>query len=117
VKKFFMHINFLPHVPLALISPALALLSFSFHPTFAQDISPRLKAGSRLSAPASTGAALRTDGLIITPHLTRGGKLSAQLVKNENGRLAAIANLSLSVERAFSGRSHLIRLAQWITLD
>lgn len=111
-----MHINFHRHALLALMFVALAMLSFPGHPTFAQDTSPRQKAGSHLSAPASNSVVLRTDRLIITPHFTRGGKLSAQLANHEHGRLAAMANLALSVERELSGRSHLIRLAQSMTI-
>lgn len=56
------------------------------------------------------------EHLIITPHPSRGGKLSAQLAKGSSSRLSALASVPLSVERKLSERSHLLRLERPITL-
>ncbi len=106
---------------LVLISAALAVLYFCSSPLLAQSVGPRLKAGSQLNTMAGRSPAAQTnariDRLIVTPHLTHGGKLSAQLANQEHGRLAAIASVPLSVERTLSGRSHLIRLVQPVSID
>ena len=106
---------------LAVLAAALVCLSVHSLPSFSQTVSLRLKAGSQRNTSAGTvptaESAAQVDRLIITPHLTRGGKLSAQLANQEHARLAAIANVPLAVERALSGRSHLIRLAQPVSVE
>ena len=97
---------------------ALALLAES--PAFAQSVQANqshLKAGSRLPAAATFSAPPVVERLIITPHPARGGKLSAQLANGEHGRLSAMADRPLSVERKLSGRAHLIRLDKPVSVN
>lgn len=54
--------------------------------------------------------------LIITPHSTRGGKLSGQLINQNASRLSSLANVSFSVERKLSGRAHLLKLERPVSL-
>ena len=105
----------------ALFVFALTLLFFLSTPSLSQSPEPRLKAG--LPSVAITGAsspshpAAQVGRLIIKLHPTRGGKLRAQLAHQEHGRLSALASASLSVERSLSGNSHLLRLAQPLSID
>ena len=106
----------------ALLSASALALAFCGNSSLAQSTGqqfsgPQLKAGSRLSPQASTPSVTTVDRLIITPHLQRGGKLSAQLANLENGRLASIANVPLNVERQISGRAHLIRLEKPVSVE
>ncbi len=105
----------------SLLSAVLVCLSVHTLPSHSQSSGQQLKAGSRLSAATSTSSSAQSAApvhrLIITPHPTRGGKLSAQLANQEHGRLAAIASVPLAVERALSGRSHLVRLAQPVSIE
>lgn len=107
--------------PQTVISSVAFILAFL--PTasgFAQAADPHLKKGSRLVLPpavAGSSDVPTVERLIVTPHLYRGGKLSAQLVSGDQSRLSALANTALSIDRKLSGRAHLIRLAQPLTID
>ena len=107
--------------PLGLFSAGLVCFAFFSLPSLSQETTAHRKAGSQLSALARASSAAPTgapvDRLIIKPHPTRGGKLSAQLANQEHGRLSAIASVPLSVERALSGNAHLVRLAQPLSID
>ena len=74
------------------------------------------KAGSRLTAVAPQ-AEEQVQGLIVTPHRYRGAKLSAQLARQDASQLAAIAELSVTVERSLSGRAHLLKLPNPVALS
>jgi serine protease len=116
-----MRITLLRRSQLALWSAGIVGLALYSPPSFSQSAGLHLKAGSQLSIPAGVPpvapAVAQVDRLIVTPHPARGGKLGAQLANQEHGRLAAIASVPLAVERSLSGRSHLIRLAQPLTID
>lgn len=75
--------------------------------TMAQTSSSR-KAGSRLP-PAAASEPL-VERLIITLHPTRGSRINAQLAQGKASRLASLANVPMSADRALSGRAHLLRL-------
>lgn len=80
-----------------------------------------LKAGVRaLSAQAAADAApaqQTIDRLIITAHLTRGGKLNAQLERRRTDRLSQLVSSALTVERRLSDRTHLLRLEKPVSVD
>ena len=101
----------------AICTVAFTLALLAEAPAFAQSDLPRLKTGSRLPPPVNPPSTLLVERLIITPHPARGGKLSAQLVNGQHGRLSAMAERPLSIERKLSGRSHLIRLDQPLPVD
>ena len=101
---------------IAAICTTASLLVFFNVTAFSQTASPQLKKGSRLPAPPSAPENDTVERLIITPHPSRGGKLSAQLANGDQSRLSVLANASLGVERKLSGSSHLIRLAQPLTI-
>lgn len=102
--------------------PVVALLVASLACTSAADPTvPGKKAGVRSAlttqgAEPATAAEPLVERLIITPHPTRGGKLSAQLAKGSSSRLSALSSVPLSVERKLSERSHLLRLERPITV-
>lgn len=74
------------------------------------------KTGSHLAAiPAQQEQLIKK--LIVTPHRTRGGKLSAQLTNRDASQLASIANVTLTVERKLSDREHLLELRQPVPLQ
>ncbi len=89
---------------------------FNFHCSRAQSVAPTQKAGSRLSSPLLQPAT-QVQGLIVTPHRTRGGKLSAELANRQTARLSDIAELSLHVDRPVSGRSHLLKFERPVTIQ
>lgn len=74
------------------------------------------KAGSHLAAPPAPPEQL-IQKLIVTPHITSGGKLNGQLANRDASRLSSIANIPLSVERKLSGRSHLLKLQRPVPLQ
>ena len=89
----------------------LACLSFTISCAHAA----QRKAGSHLAASSAPPEQL-IQKLIVTPHLTSGGKLSGQLANRDASRLTSIANVPLSVERKLSGRSHLLKLQRPVSL-
>ena len=80
----------------------------------AQTVSPR-KAGSRL--PPREIPEPMVDRLIITPHLTRGSKVNAQLAEGKASRLSTLANVPITAERKLSGRAHLVKLEAMVTVS
>jgi serine protease len=91
----------------------LLIVCLGFHASAAQAAHP--KAGSRSATVAPEPEQL-VQKLIVTPHRSRGEKLSAQLDGRDASKLAGIANVTLSVERRLSGRAHLLRLAHPVSL-
>lgn len=84
--------------------------------TFSCAHAAQRKAGSHLAAlPAPQEQLIQK--LIVTPHRTRGGKLSAQLANRDASQLTSIANVKMSVERKLSGRAHLLTLQQPVPLQ
>ncbi len=103
------------------VSSAAALLfaTYAIH-SLADTTVLHSKAGAHAAAasqPAATVPQWPIERLIVTPHPTRGGKLSLQLQQNDASRLSALANAPLTVERKLAGGSHLLKLAQPITVD
>ncbi len=76
---------------------------------------PARKAGSHLSA-VLPPVQQRVQALIVTPHGSRGRKLSAELASRNASKLSQLANVSLLFGRSLSGRSHLIKLQQAVSL-
>ena len=74
---------------------------------------PQRKAGSRL--PPTQKVEPLIERLIVTPHPMRGSKIDAQLTEGKTSRLAALANVPMTLDRRLSGRAHLIRLDQPVT--
>ena len=85
-----------------------------FNLASAQNVAPKRKAGSHLSAPLPQAEA-QVQGLIVTPHITRGNKLSAELANRKTTKLAVIAEVPLKFERSLSGRAHLLKFDKSIT--
>ena len=106
---------------LARLVCAVMLLSALGTPSFSQPPEPRLKAGLSTAVTASALSSAPTvaqiDRLIIKPNPTRGRKLGAQLADQNHDRVSALAGSSLRVERSLSGHSHLLRLAQPLSVD
>lgn len=96
---------------LLVVTVALSGLS---SPAYSQTSSPRRKAGSRLPAVVAPQEE-QVQSLIITPHRWRGGKLSAQLFAGDTTALAGMA-VPMTVERSMSGRAHLLKLQQSVSL-
>jgi len=97
---------------LCIVSVALTGLSAPAH---SQASPPQRKAGSRLPA-VVVAQEEQVQSLIITPHRWRGGKLSAQLFAGDPTALASIAAVPMTVERNMSGRAHLLKLQQAVSL-
>lgn len=87
---------------------------FSFNVVSAQIVAPKRKAGSRLSAPSPQTESL-VQGLIVTPHITRGNKLNAELANQKTSKLSGIAEVPLLFERSLSGRAHLLKFDKPLT--
>jgi serine protease len=81
---------------------------FNFQLASAQTVTPKRKAGSHLPAVLPQEEDL-VQGLIITPHITRGSKLSAELASRKATKLAAIAEVPLIFDKSLSGRAHLLK--------
>lgn len=84
-------------------------------PAYSQASSPQRKAGSRLPAIVAAQEE-HVQSLIITPHRWRGGKLSAQLFAGDATALAGIAAVPMTVQRSMSGRAHLLKLQQSVSI-
>jgi serine protease len=78
------------------------------------------KAGLRGPLTAQSAAPLAqllVERLIVTPHPTRGGKLNRFLQQSDASQLSALAAVPMTVERKLTDGSHLLKLAQPITID
>lgn len=98
---------------------ALLLASVSIH-AIADPAELRPKAGLHNAIALRQAAAAShplVERLIVTPHPTRGGKLNKQLQQNNTSRLLALTAVPLTVERNLTEGSHLLKLAQPITVD
>ena len=107
-----MHLHFAQHRLRASIFLFCLSLSFVLTSAIAQTAPPR-KAGSRL--PPTPKFEPLIDRLIVTPHPMRGSKIDAQLTQGKTARLAALANVPLTLDRKLSGRAHLLRLNAPVT--
>ena len=76
---------------------------------------PSRKAGSRL--PPTQRVEPLIERLIVIPHPARGNKIDAQLTQGKTSRLAALANVPLTLDRKLSGRAHLLLLSKPVTSD
>ncbi len=107
-----MHLHFPQRCQCASLLLCCWLLSFVLTSAVAQTAPPR-KAGSRL--PPTQRAEPLIERLIVMPHPARGSKIDAQLTQGKTSRLAALANVPLTVDRKLSGRAHLVRLSAPVT--
>ncbi len=86
----------------------------------ADPLSPKPKAGLRKPVTAQQvepAAGQVVERLIITPHPTRGGKLSWQLDRSNTSRLSSISSVALSVERKLADGTHLVKLEQPVSVE
>lgn len=109
-----MHLHFAQHRLRASIFLFCWSLSFVLTSAIAQT-APLRKAGSRL--PPTQKSEPLIDRLIVTPHLMRGSKIDAQLTQGKTSRLAALANVPLTLDRKLSGSAHLLLLSKPVTSD
>ena len=109
-----MHLHFSQYRLRASIFLFCWSLSFVLTSAIAQTASLR-KAGSRL--PPTQKSEPLIDRLIVTPHLMRGSKIDAQLTQGKTSRLAALANVPLTLDRKLSGSAHLFLLSKPVTSD
>ncbi len=107
-----MHLHFAQHRLRASIFLFCWSLSFVLTSAIAQT-APLRKAGSRL--PPTQKSEPLIDRLIVTPHLMRGSKIDAQLTQGKTSRLAALANVPLTLDRKLSGSAHLLLLSKPVT--
>jgi serine protease len=107
-----MHLHFAQHRLRASIFLFCWSLSFVLTSAIAQT-APLRKAGSRL--PPTQKSEPLIDRLIVTPHLMRGSKIDAQLTQGKTSRLAALANVPLTLDRKLSGSAHLLLLNKPVT--
>jgi serine protease len=107
-----MHLHFAQHRLRASIFLFCWSLSFVLTSAIAQT-APLRKAGSRL--PPTEKSEPLIDRLIVTPHLMRGSKIDAQLTQGKTSRLAALANVPLTLDRKLSGSAHLLLLSKPVT--
>ena len=107
-----MHLHFAQHRLRASIFLFCLSLSFVLTSAIAQT-APLRKAGSRL--PLTQKSEPLIDRLIVTPHLMRGSKIDAQLTQGKTSRLAALANVPLTLDRKLSGSAHLLLLSKPVT--
>ena len=86
---------------------------------FAEPAAPHSKAGLRSTATVQSAAPAHplVERLIVTPHPTRGGKLNRRLERNDASPLSAMTAVPMTVERKLTDGSHLLKLAQPLSVD
>ena len=107
-----MHLHFAQHH----LRAAILLFCFLFLLVLTSAIAqtaPLRKAGSRL--PPTQQIEPLIERLIVTPHPMRGSKIDSQFTQGKTSRLAALANVPLTLDRKLSGRAHLLRLSKPVT--
>ncbi len=80
---------------------------------------PHAKAGLRSTATVQSAAPAHplVERLIVTPHPTRGGKLNRRLEQNDASPLSGMTVVPMTVERKLTNGSHLLKLAQPLSVD